>query len=194
MGATHTLHPWSALVAVTLRVRPDLVNDIVARLLEDHWETSFHSDILDAVGMPFVQVTCRRPRDPAFRETILRIYEHRCAVCGYDALLGSTDLGIEAAHIRWHSHGGPDTEDNGLALCANHHKAFDRGALSLADDHRFLVSQHLRDTQGARDWLVRFAGRALRGPQAGCPPPAVIHLEWHRNEVFREPARQPVIP
>ena len=174
----------------TLRSRPDLVNRIVARLLEDHWEPSFHDDILNAVGMPYVQVSRRRPRDPAFRDTILRIYQHRCAVCGYDALLGTTDLGIEAAHIHWHSHGGPDTEDNGLALCANHHKAFDRGAISLDDDHRFLVSQHLRDTQGARDWLIRFAGRPLRGPQPGCPPPSSSHLDWHREQVFREPARE----
>jgi putative restriction endonuclease len=178
----------------TLRSRPDLVNRIAARLLEDHWEPSFHDDILDAVGMPYVQVTRRRPRDPAFRDTILRIYQHRCAVCGYDALLGTTDLGIEAAHIHWHCHGGPDTEENGLALCANHHKAFDRGALGLDDDHRILVSQHLRDTEGARDWLIRFAGQPIRGPQPGCPHPAPRHLEWHRTEVFREPARETLSP
>ncbi len=173
-----------------LRARPDLVNRIAARLLEDHWEPSFHDDILDAIGMPYVQVTRRRPRDPAFRDTILRIYQHRCAVCGYDALLGTTDLGIEAAHIHWHSHGGPDTEENGLALCANHHKAFDRGALSLDNDHHLLISQHLRDTEGARDWLIRFAGEPIRDPQPGCPRPAAHHLDWHRSEVFRQPARQ----
>lgn len=174
----------------SLRSRPDLVNEIAAGILDEHWESSFHNEILDAVGMPYVQITRRRKRDPAFRDTILRIYEHRCAVCGYDALLGSTDLGIEAAHIHWHSHGGTDTEDNGLALCANHHKAFDRGAISLDDDHRFLVSQHLRDTQGARDWIIRFSGRPLRGPQSGCPPPSSSHLDWHREQVFREPARE----
>jgi putative restriction endonuclease len=173
-----------------LRARPDLVNRIAARLLDDHWETSFHDDILNAVGMPYVQVTRRRPRDPAFRDTILRIYQHRCAVCGYDALLGTTDLGIEAAHIHWHSHGGPDTEDNGLALCANHHKAFDRGALSLDNDHRLLISQHIRDSEGARNWLIRFAGEPIRGPQPGCPRPECHHLGWHRSEVFRHPARQ----
>lgn len=176
-------------IDATLRSRPDLVNKIAAQILEEHWETTFHEDILNAVGMPFVQIIQRRKRDPAFRDSILRIYEHRCAVCGYDAILGITDLGIEAAHIHWHSHGGPDSEDNGIALCANHHKAFDRGALTLDDDHRILVSQHLRDTQGARDWLIRFSGKPLLGPQPGCPPPSSDHLEWHRSQVFREPAR-----
>lgn len=174
----------------TLRARPDLVNRIAQQLIENNWEPSFHDDILNAVGMPWVTVRRARRRDPAFRETILRIYEYRCAVCGYDALLGTTDLGLEAAHVHWHTHGGPDTEDNGLALCANHHKAFDRGALGLDGNHRVLVSQHVRDTQGARDWLLRFSGHALRGPQAGCPPPASHHVGWHRREVFREPARR----
>jgi len=77
-----------------------------------------------------------------------------------------------------------------LSLCANHHKAFDRGALSLDDDHRFLISQHLRNTQGARDWLFRFADQPLRGPQPGCSSPAAKHLGWHRKEVFRSPPRQ----
>ena len=80
--------------------------------------------------------------------------------------------------------------DNGLALCANHHKAFDRGALGLDDDHRFLISQHLRNTKGARDWLIRFTGQPLRGPQPGCASPAAVHLAWHRKEVFRDPPWQ----
>ena len=42
--------------------------------------------------------------------------------------LDQETLGIEAAHIKWHQAGGPDTEDNGLALCTLHHKRFDRGA------------------------------------------------------------------
>lgn len=48
------------------------------------------------VAMPWVQLTTRRPLDPGFRATILRIYEHRCAVCGWDAMLDNTDLALEA--------------------------------------------------------------------------------------------------
>jgi len=47
---------------------------------------------------------------------ILRIYEHRRAVCGWDAMLDNTELALEAAHIRWHAAGGTDTADNGLYL------------------------------------------------------------------------------
>lgn len=172
-----------------LRSQPDLVNRIAQQLLDAHWEPSYHDDILNAVGMPWVAIRQARKRDPAFRDTILRIYEHRCAVCGYDGQLDRTDLGIEAAHIKWHAAGGPDKPDNGLALCAFHHKAFDRGAIGLDDEHRILISQHVRGSHGVDEWLVRFTGQPVRKPQQGEPAPAADNINWHRSEVFRLPAR-----
>jgi putative restriction endonuclease len=173
-----------------LRRRPDLVNEIAQRLLDDNWEPSVHEDILDAVGMLWIAaVAVRSRRSPAFRDTILRIYEHRCAVCGYDGMLGSAHLGIEAAHVRWHAAGGSDKEDNGLALCSFHHKALDLGAIGLDDDLHILVSQHIRGTQRVDEWLHRFSGLPLRPPQPGEPPPAAHNIRWHRTQVFRDPAR-----
>jgi putative restriction endonuclease len=169
---------------------PALVNRIAAALLDQNWEPSYHDDVLSAVGMEWVPVPTRRKRDPAFRDMVLRIYEYRCAVCGFDALMDGANLGLEAAHVHWHSHGGADAEDNGLALCAIHHKAFDRGAIGLDDDLRIQVSQLVRRSPGADDWLIRFAGRGLIGPQAGCPAPAAANVAWHRREVFRGPARE----
>jgi len=169
-----------------LRSRPDLVNEIVQRLLDDNWEPSFHQDILDAVGMPWLAIA---PRNPCFRDTILRIYEHRCAVCGYDGQLDNADLGLEAAHIRWHAAGGADAEDNGVALCTFHHKVLDRGAIGLDDDRRILVSQHVRGSQRVEEWLLGFIGRPLRPPQPGEPEPALPNIRWHRTQVFRAPPR-----
>jgi putative restriction endonuclease len=42
----------------------------------------------------------------------------------------------EAAHIRplGRPHNGPDTPDNVLCLCPNHHVLFDYGAFSIGDD------------------------------------------------------------
>ena len=174
----------------TLRAQPKFVNQIAQQLLDAHWEPSYHDDILNAVGMPWVTVRRALKRDPAFRDTILRIYEHRCAVCGYDGQLERTDLGLEAAHIKWHAAGGPDTADNGLALCAFHHKTFDRGAIGLDDDRRILISQHVRGSHGIDEWLLRFVGKQLRPPQQGESSPAADNIIWHRKEVFREPARQ----
>ncbi|MEO1270802.1 MAG: phosphorothioated DNA-binding restriction endonuclease [Myxococcota bacterium] len=172
----------------TLTDHPEGVHQITARLLAAHFPASLHEDILNAVGMPWVVVT-RPQRDPHFREAILRIYEHRCAVCGFDGRLGSSHLGLEAAHVRWHSAGGPDHEDNGLALCVFHHKALDRGALGIDPDRRVLISQEVHGSTGVDELLLRFVGQPLRVPQPGTAPVAGAHIAWHNREVFRKPAR-----
>lgn len=171
-----------------LRTRPELTNAIVGRILEDAFPASLHESILESVGFPWV-VSGKRRRDPRFREEILRIYERRCAVCGYDGKLGTADLAIEAAHIKWHAAGGPDAPDNGLALCSFHHVALDRGALSLDDGLRILVSQHAHGHTQTEALLLRFAGEPLRLPQRGAPVPHPPYLGWHRAQVFRGPAR-----
>jgi putative restriction endonuclease len=173
-----------------LRSDPQIVNRVIQRILDDNFPPSVHEDILTAVGMPWVQVpSARRPRDPSFRATILRIYEHRCAICGWDGILDDTSLAIEAAHIRWHAAGGADAADNGLCLCTFHHKAFDRGAIALTDDCRVLVSQHVRGSHGLEDWLLRFLGREVQTPLPGEPRLSHFNVGWHRREVFRQPTR-----
>jgi putative restriction endonuclease len=108
---------------------------------------------------------------------------------GYEGRLDNTDLGIEAAHIWWHAAGVADNEDDGLALCTFHHKALDRGAISLDEDRRILVSQHVRGRHGVGAWLLRFIGQPIRSPQAGESPPANHNIDWHRREVFRPSPR-----
>ena len=171
-----------------LQDRPELVNRIVHTLLDCHFPSSLHEDILDAVGLPWVQNTPNR-RDPKFRDMIIRAYEHRCAVCGYDGRLGHSLFGLDAAHVRWHSQGGPDTADNGVALCSFHHKALDRGAFGLGDDLEILVSQEVHGGEMVSDLLLRFCGGRLREPQHAFRPPRSEYIKWHRDQVFHGPAR-----
>src|SRR5262249_24164345 len=118
-------------VQAALRGDPSLVTDIAARLLERHFPESIHSDVLQAVGLTLGTTPIDRKRDPRFRQKVLIAYEWRCAVCGFDVRLGTVSIALDAAHIRWHHAGGPDTEVNGLALCVLHHKTFDLGAFTL---------------------------------------------------------------
>jgi putative restriction endonuclease len=111
---------------------PGLVAGIAGRILDRHFPESLHQDILDAVGLSLETGPSRRKRDPGFRHRVLKAYEYRCAVCGFDVRLGSVSIALDAAHIRWHQAGGPDEETNGLALCALHHKTFDLGAFTVS--------------------------------------------------------------
>jgi putative restriction endonuclease len=128
-------------------------------------------------------------RDPAFRHEVLSAYEHACAFCGFNARLGASDLGLEAAHLKWHQAGGPSELDNGIACCSLHHLALDRGALGLDPELRILVSARLSGTGRVQDLFVSLAGKRLRKPNRSGALPRLDYIAWHSKEVFRKPHR-----
>jgi len=177
-------------------------NKIIKTLLKKHFPTSLHGDILASVGLDLVPpegvqesadeywVRSTR-RNPGFREALLQAYEHRCVVSGFRAAFGRTYFGCEAAHVKWHSHNGPDTVENGLVLEPTLHKLFDAGAWSLTDDRRVIVSAVFTGTPEAVERLRPFHGKKIRAPLSGNPEVAVEYIRWHRDPekggVFRNP-------
>ncbi len=166
--------------------------DAIVGLLEKNFPESIHADIFESVGIDPVFVLTRRPRDPAFREEILRAYQYRCAICGFNARLGSVLVGVEAAHIKWHQAGGPDTNPNGVALCALHHKLFDRGMIGFTEEHRIIVSEAATGSAMFEHLVTAFHGKALSSPQRGAYKPDAEYVAWHIREVFHPPAREGV--
>lgn len=66
-----------------------------------------------------------------WRASVLQAWDRQCASCGSDGQIGGATIGVDAAHGRWFAFDGPDSVDNGLALCTLHHKLFDLGAVGL---------------------------------------------------------------
>ena len=179
---------FSADVRAALAADPGLVAAIATRVLDRHFPDSLHSDILNAVGLTLETAATRRKRDPAFRQRVLRAYEFRCAVCGFDVKLGTVPIALDAAHIRCHQAGGPETEDNGLALCVLHHKTFDLGAFTVSGGV-LIVSDQANGTAGFLEHLMAFHGKPIRAAQHPDWRPGPKHLEWHGREVFKGEAR-----
>ena len=119
---------------------------------------------------------------------MLKAYEYRCVVCGFDVRLGSVSIALDAAHIRWHQAGGPDIESNGLALCVLHHKTFDLGAFTPMGGV-LAVSDQANGTTGFQEALLAHHGKPIRPPQHPNWRPEPKHLEWHGREVFKGAAR-----
>ncbi len=172
---------------------PELVERVTSYLLSANFPESLHTSIRNEVGLPAEMVLepgalARRPRDPKFRPAVLTAYERRCAICDFDVRLEDDLLGLDAAHIKWHALGGPDQVPNGIALCALHHRAFDRGAIGLdpaGGELRVLVSQEISGTSEAFRMLVDARGRPVRPPQEHSQLPHEKFVAWHRREVFR---------
>ncbi|MFF8715153.1 phosphorothioated DNA-binding restriction endonuclease [Streptomyces sp. NPDC015184] len=192
-GAVGRLAP--ELRAALLR-EPSLLGRMARVLLDLNFPPSLHGELCEAVGLEPEEagagrlLAARRQRDRRMRETVLTAYEYRCAFCGYDGMIGTVPVGLEAAHVRWWAFDGPDDVDNGLCLCSLHHKLFDKGALGVGEDHRILVSQGFagRGTV-AREHVLALAGRPLIGPRPGVRPVADAHRDWHTDQVFHHPAR-----
>ena len=189
LRAPEVLAGFTPDVQIALTANPQLVPQIATGILNEHFPESYHEDILDAVGLTLESgISLKRKRDPKFRDRVLKAYEYRCAVCGFDVRLGSVSIALDAAHIRWHQAGGPDTEVNGLALCVLHHKVFDLGAFTVAGE-LVLVSDQANGTSGFAESLMAHHGKPLRPPQHPDWKPEPKHLEWHGNEVFKGDAR-----
>ncbi|MCF8010290.1 MAG: HNH endonuclease [Clostridiales bacterium] len=171
-----------------LKGNETLIREVADIVLHNHFPESIHDDISHAVGLDFDSRTIKF-RDPEFRKRILHAYEYSCAVCGFNVRLGNNLIAVEAAHIKWHQAGGPDMEENGVALCAMHHKLFDRGAFTISNSGRILVAEGAHGTNGFEEWLMCYHGKELRAPVCYEYQPRDSFVDWHVREVFKGPAR-----
>ncbi|ECS3449043.1 HNH endonuclease [Salmonella enterica subsp. enterica serovar Derby] len=160
-----------------------LIDTLAQQILEAHFPTSIQEDIADEMG--FDIRTSLHQRDPKFRQAVLRAYNYQCAVCGFNMRHDNAPIALEAAHIRWKQHHGPCEVPNGLALCAIHHKAFDRGSIGLDENMRVVVSDAVNGGGVVQRLFWDFAGKEIALPPVKENYPGDRFVEWHRKEVFR---------
>lgn len=170
---------------------PDLTLQIVHGMLSEHFPPSVHKDILQAVGieMTYAVLDWNR-RNADFQEEVLKAYEYRCAVCSFDVRMRHQPVALDAAHIKWQQAGGPNVESNGLALCVLHQRLFDRGAFTLSNRLRVIVSEVANGFVGFQEWLMRYHGQALNFPQRKSYYPDEEYICWHVKEVFQGKCRE----
>jgi putative restriction endonuclease len=175
---------------LTPRVTPDALprsqaiaaaETVVALGLQEAEAMFEHSAPLLADRMRIL--TSRLLREESFSRQVKIAYHARCAMSGLSLRNGGGRPEVNAAHIRPVANRGPDTVQNGLALSGTLHWMFDRGLVSVADDHTILVA---RDAVG-EDATVRLLtpDRRLLLPSdpTECPHPS--YLAWHRENVFK---------
>lgn len=68
----------------------------------------------------------RLARDARFTKAVVQAYDSRCCFCGFGGGI------VEAAHIKPVADHGTDDVRNGVALCPNHHRLFDKGYLLIS--------------------------------------------------------------
>lgn len=104
---------------------------------------------------------------------VKNIYDFKCQVCG-EALRVPEGIYAEGAHIRplGRLHNGPDSTDNILCLCPNHHVLLDYGAITIQDDLTLMGMPGKLNVDSSH--------RLDRA-----------HLRYHREHVFSSQANVP---
>jgi hypothetical protein len=123
-----------------------------------------------AIGRPF--------REAAFAGSIKAAYDDTCAFTGLKIINGGGRSEVQAAHIRPVNSSGPDSIRNGIALCGTVHWMFDRGLISIADNHELLFAN---GNVPEPVMALLNSDRRLLAPSRAEQAPHPIFLRWHRE-------------
>jgi putative restriction endonuclease len=115
-----------------------------------------------------------------FRRLVLSAYDNRCAITGE-----RTVPVLQASHIRDFADVREHEVANGIALRADIHTLFDRGYVTVSPDHKFLVSDALREDFSNGRIYYELNGREIRLPSDPSEQPRTDALDWHRQERFK---------
>ena len=115
----------------------------------------------------------------SFRIAVTDAYERKCAVTGEKTLPI-----LDAAHIRSYTDGGAHEVSNGLLLRTDIHRLFDRGYVTVSEDHQLIVGRRLKEDFDNGRHYYEMHGKQLRPPVRGASPPSSAQLLWHRETRF----------
>ncbi|MDU0369551.1 HNH endonuclease [Hymenobacter endophyticus] len=121
-------------------------------------------------------------RSAVFGREVLRAYSSTCAVSGLQLLstTGAAPL-LDACHIVPWSVSHDDTIGNGLALCPNLHRAFDRHLFWIDTDYRVRITEGFGELGGHAYGVQQFNGKQLQLPKVRKWWPQVENLVAQRE-------------
>lgn len=98
-----------------------------------------------AVPTPVTRLVRQAVRDQSFSRRVLTAYGFTCCGCG-------TQLGlVQGAHIVPVAARPNYSTRNGLALCANHHLAYDNNLFAVERDYRIVINDRVVRALASRD-------------------------------------------
>lgn len=159
---------------------------IIGKILTQYWPSTYHQDILTDLGIYEINTEenqVRNVRSRKFIEDVLDAYERKCAICDQSIRLSESLIGIDACHVKPIQHFGDDSITNGIALCKIHHWALDRGAISISEEMKLIVSKKLNGNK-IFDYFTSFEKRNIFTPRYSEFELHKQNLEYHYKYIF----------
>jgi putative restriction endonuclease len=98
-----------------------------------------------------------------FKKLIPKVYNNTCCITGMRLESTFGHNFIDACHITPFSVSHDDKVSNGLALCPNLHRAFDRGLIAVDSNYHVITSKHINE-----DIINAYSLNQLRGKNSSC--------------------------
>ena len=124
-------------------------------------------------------------REAVFRREIVRLYDDTCCITGVRVSAPYSFSMVDACHIVPFYKTFNNHPTNGIALCPNLHRAFDKGAISVDNDYRVMVSHTFIENENSRYSLKVLAGRQIILPKEERYLPDSEAFSWHRKNTFK---------
>lgn len=126
------------------------------------------------------QLIAPRLGQGGFRLVVTEAYHRRCAITGEKVVPV-----LDAAHIRPYAQEGPHVVTNGVLLRQDLHTLFDRGYMTITDDHHLVVSRRIKEEFGNGKHYYALHGQLLATlPDNPNERPAAEFLHWHNENVY----------
>ena len=170
---------WTRLVGDAEKSWDEIVKGEVKSKFEE--EPASFKYGLDGADSTELRMSHVRIGQSFFRRAVLANFQQACCITG----IADTRL-LNASHIKpWHL----DIENrhnpaNGFALSATFDRAFDRGMITITNDGKVKISNHLRnhENKSTRKYFEPFLDVSI-SPSARFVPDPML-LDWHNQECY----------
>lgn len=123
-------------------------------------------------------------RGSLFKREVPKIYNYSCCISGMKIDSMYAISMVDACHIVPFSESYDDTITNGIALCPNLHRAFDRGLIAIDEKYRVMVSPTFMEDNNTYS-IRTFENKEISLPDKEDFYPSKINFEWHREKIFK---------
>jgi len=123
-------------------------------------------------------------RSGIFKREIPKIYNYTCAISKMRIATNSNAQLVDACHIVPFSISKNDTITNGISLCPNLHRAFDRGLIAIDSNYKVKVSPNIFESESPYS-LRQFHGHQIVLPNSTYHYPLLENLDWHCKERWK---------
>ncbi|MEI6816719.1 MAG: HNH endonuclease [Bacteroidota bacterium] len=124
-------------------------------------------------------------RSAAFKREVPKIYNYTCCISGMSIDAIANVSMIDACHIIPFSERYNDIITNGISLCPNLHRAFDRGLITIDTHYKVKISNIFSESKSNYS-LKQFEGKKITLPLVEKYHPSMENFVWHQENIYKE--------